>query len=96
MKGISHKTNTYKVTGRLEQSGDYIRLDYTNTDGGKKDFGTLLLENTSDGNLCGQFLLIDRSAVVLLMANISSLIMRDDSFALMLLVGDEPRDSIRN
>jgi hypothetical protein len=56
MKDISHKTNTYKVTGRLEQSGDYIRLDYTNTDGGKKDFGTLLLENTSDGNLCGQFL----------------------------------------
>jgi hypothetical protein len=56
MKNLSHKTNTYKVTGRLEQSGDYIRLDYTNTDGGKKDFGTLLLENTSDGKLCGQFL----------------------------------------
>jgi hypothetical protein len=56
MKDISHETNTYKVTGRLEQSGDYIRLDYTNTDGGKKDFGTLLLENTSDGKLCGQFL----------------------------------------
>ncbi len=56
MKELSHKTNTYKVTGRLEQSGDYIRLDYTNTDGGKKDFGTLLLENTSDGKLCGQFL----------------------------------------
>jgi hypothetical protein len=56
MKDTSHKTNTYKVTGRLEQSGDYIRLDYTNTDGGKKDFGTLLLENTSDGKLCGQFL----------------------------------------
>jgi hypothetical protein len=55
-KDHSHKTNTYKVTGRLEQSGDYIRLDYTNTDGGKKDFGTLLLENTSDGKLCGQFL----------------------------------------
>lgn len=56
MENTSHKTNTYKVTGRLEQSGDYIRLDYTNTDGGKKDFGTLLLENTSDGKLCGQFL----------------------------------------
>lgn len=56
METTSHKTNTYKVTGRLEQSGDYIRLDYTNTDGGKKDFGTLLLENTSDGKLCGQFL----------------------------------------
>jgi hypothetical protein len=56
MKIASHKTNMYKVTGRLEQSGDYIRLDYTNTDGGKKDFGTLLLENTSDGKLCGQFL----------------------------------------
>ena len=56
MEIASHKTNTYKVTGRLEQSGDYIRLDYTNTDGGKKDFGTLLLENTSDGKLCGQFL----------------------------------------
>jgi hypothetical protein len=47
MKDTSHKTNTYKVT---------VRLDYTNTDGGKKDFGTLLLENTSDGKLCGQFL----------------------------------------
>lgn len=56
MEDTSHKSNTYKVTGRLEQSGDYIRLDYTNTDGGKKDFGTLLLENTSDGKLCGQFL----------------------------------------
>lgn len=56
MDNVSHKTNTYKVTGRLEQSGDYIRLDYTNTDRGKKDFGTLLLENTSDGKLCGQFL----------------------------------------
>ena len=56
METTSHKTNTYKVTGRLEQSGDYIRLDYTNTDASKKDFGTLLLENTSDGKLCGQFL----------------------------------------
>ena len=52
----SHISNLYKVTGRLEQSGDYIRLDYTNTDASKKDFGTLLLENTSDGKLCGQFL----------------------------------------
>ena len=56
MKDNSHKTNIYKVTGRLEQGGDYIRLDYTNTDGGKEDFGTLLLENTSDGKLCGHFL----------------------------------------
>jgi|LakMenE18May11ns_1017448.scaffolds.fasta_scaffold9704047_2 hypothetical protein len=55
-KTLSHKSNIYKITGRLEQSGDYIRLDYTNTDAGKKDFGTLLLENTSDGKLCGQFL----------------------------------------
>jgi hypothetical protein len=56
MKDNSHKSNIYKVTGRLEQSGDYIRLDYTNTDGGKEDFGTLLLENTSDGKLYGHFL----------------------------------------
>lgn len=56
MKTTSHNTNTYEVIGRLEQSGDYIRLDYTNTDASKKDFGTLLLENTSDGKLCGQFL----------------------------------------
>ena len=56
MENLSHITNTYKGTGRLEQSGDYIRLDYTNTDSRKKDFGTLLLENTSDGKLCGQFL----------------------------------------
>jgi|GEM_PF-5920405 hypothetical protein len=56
MENLSHTTNIYKVTGRLEQSGDYIRLDYTNTDARKKDFGTLLLENTSDGKLCGQFL----------------------------------------
>ena len=32
MKDNSHKTNIYKVIGRLEQGGDYIRLDYTNTD----------------------------------------------------------------
>ena len=56
METNSHKTNSYKVIGRLEQSGDYIRLDYTNTNPAKKDFGTLLLENTSDGMLCGQFL----------------------------------------
>jgi len=56
METPSHNTNTYEVIGRLEQSGDYIILDYTNTDAAKKDFGTLLLENTSDGKLCGQFL----------------------------------------
>ena len=53
---LSHASSTYEVTGRLEQSGDYIRLDYLNTDASKKDFGTLLLENNSEGKLCGQFL----------------------------------------
>lgn len=56
LEKTSHLSNTYEVTGRLEQSGDYIRLDYANTDASKKDFGTLLLENNSDGKLCGQFL----------------------------------------
>lgn len=53
---LSHLSNIYSVSGRLEQGGDYIRLDYVNTDGGKKDFGTLLLENTGDSKLCGQFM----------------------------------------
>jgi hypothetical protein len=53
---LSHASSTYEVTGRLEQSGDYIRLDYLNTDASKKDFGTPLLENNSEGKLCGQLL----------------------------------------
>lgn len=56
MENLSHITNTHKVTARLEQSGDYIRLDCTSTDAGKKDFGTLLLETTNDGKPCGQLL----------------------------------------
>jgi hypothetical protein len=52
----SHLSSTYTVTGRLEQNGDYIRLDYVNDDPSKKDFGTLLLEYNSEGKLCGQFL----------------------------------------
>jgi len=56
LEKTSHLSTNYQVTGRLEQSGEYIRLDYVNTDSSKKDFGTLLLENNSDGKLCGQFL----------------------------------------
>lgn len=52
----SHTSLTYTVSGRLEQHGDYIRLDYAIADPSKKDFGTLLLENNGDGKLCGQFL----------------------------------------
>lgn len=52
----SHESSTYNIIGRLEQNGDYIRLDYTIADPSKKDFGTLLLENNGDGMLCGQFL----------------------------------------
>jgi hypothetical protein len=51
-----HPSNTYDVKGRLEPNGDYIRLDYFHADPGKKDFGTILLENNSEGKLCGQFL----------------------------------------
>jgi hypothetical protein len=53
---LKHSSNTYNVTGKLEQGGDYIRLDYRNMDGATKDFGTLLLENTGDKKLCGQFM----------------------------------------
>lgn len=53
---LSHASNVYEVTGRLEQNGDYIRLDYLNPDPSKKDFGTLQLENNSEGRPCGQFL----------------------------------------
>lgn len=56
LKELSHLSSSYEITGRLEQNGDYIRLDYTNTDASKKDFGTLLLENNSEGKLCGQFM----------------------------------------
>jgi hypothetical protein len=50
-----HKSSIYAVTGRLEQHGDYIRLDYVNSDPSKKEFGTILLEYNSDGKLCGKF-----------------------------------------
>jgi hypothetical protein len=51
----AHESNFYTITGRLEQHGDYIRLDYVNTDQSKKEFGTILLEYNSDGKLCGKF-----------------------------------------
>lgn len=52
----THLSQMYLVTGRLEQNGDYIRLDYSNADPSQKDFGTLLLEYNSEGKLCGQFI----------------------------------------
>jgi hypothetical protein len=51
----THKSSNYNLTGRLEQHGDYIRLDYINSDPSKKEFGTILLEYNSDGKLCGKF-----------------------------------------
>jgi hypothetical protein len=56
LEKTSHPDTTYTVAGRLEQNGDYIRLDYSITDPGKKDFGTLLLQDSGDSALCGQFL----------------------------------------
>ena len=50
-----HKSSNYEVSGRLEQNGNYLRLDYTNVDPSKKDFGTILLEYNGDGKLCGKF-----------------------------------------
>jgi hypothetical protein len=51
----THKSAIYDVSGRLEQHGDYVRLDYVNSDPSKKEFGTILLEYNSDGKLCGKF-----------------------------------------
>lgn len=50
-----HKSTRYEIGGRLEQHGDYVRLDYVNSDPSKKEFGTILLEYNSDGKLCGKF-----------------------------------------
>ena len=52
---VKHVSSTYQVTGRLEQNGDYIRLDYVNADKTRKDFGTILLEVTPENVLCGKF-----------------------------------------
>ena len=52
---VKHSSSAYQVTGRLEQNGDYIRLDYVNADKTRKDFGTILLEQTPENVLCGKF-----------------------------------------
>jgi hypothetical protein len=55
-KKYNHPTISYALEGRLEKNEDYIRLDYTNKDSSKKDFGSILLEYSPDGKLCGHFL----------------------------------------
>lgn len=55
-KKYIHPTISYTLEGRLEKNEDYIRLDYTNKDPAKKDFGSILLEYSPDGKLCGHFL----------------------------------------
>lgn len=50
----THDSTSYQIKGRLEQN-EYVRIDYVNTDLAKKEFGTILLQFTEDGRLCGKF-----------------------------------------
>jgi hypothetical protein len=50
----THDSADYQIKGRLEQN-EYVRIDYVNTDLAKKEFGTILLQFTEDGRLCGKF-----------------------------------------